>query len=75
MEPYEWLLMRDFKKWLLTDVGQILVGAHLAASAWRAALENYQKIAAACEKDCETAEDYKTLYFHLKQVLKNELGE
>ena len=42
---------------------------------WRGALKWYQKIADGCEKDCNTDEDYKILYFHLKQVLINELKE
>ena len=31
--------MKQFKKWLLTDEGQILVGDHRAEAAYRAALE------------------------------------
>ena len=31
--------MKEFKKWLLTDEGQILVGDHHAKAAWRAAME------------------------------------
>lgn len=42
---------------------------------WKAALQWYKNAADECEKDCSTNEDYKTLYFHLKQVLENELKE
>lgn len=42
--------------------------------AWRAALEWYQTIAEECEKDCSTDSDFRILYFHLKQVLENEIG-
>jgi len=42
---------------------------------WRSALKWYQDIVNTCEKDCNTDEDYKILYFHLKQVLINEIKE
>lgn len=41
---------------------------------WQGALRWYQAVANKCEKDCMTPEDYKVLYFHLKQVLENEVG-
>lgn len=37
------------------------------------ALEWYKKIANDCEKSRKTLKDYKILWLHLKQVLKNEL--
>jgi hypothetical protein len=43
--------------------------------AWRRALKWYQLVADECEKDCSTDKDYKVLYFHLKQVLINEMKE
>ena len=48
---------------------------HEIYCAWRSALKWYQVIADKCEQDCTTDEDYKVLYFHLKQVLINEIKE
>lgn len=42
---------------------------------WFSALRWYQSVAEECEKDCHTDEDYRILYFHLKQVLENEMSE
>lgn len=79
-------MMKAFKEWLANG-GQdriLSVSADLdkgdccevnAEIAWRAALRWYRNIAEKCENDCTTDKDFRTLYFHLKQVLKNEIGE
>ncbi|KKN71260.1 hypothetical protein LCGC14_0423030 [marine sediment metagenome] len=69
-----------FRKWLIEKAfpdpaTQGLVQYEYCGEGWQAALKWYQSIAAGCEKDCQTDEDYKTLYFHLKQVLKNGIQE
>lgn len=43
--------------------------------AWKASLKWFYNVAEECEKDCKIDKDYQKLYFHLKQLLKNELGE
>ena len=67
--------MREFEKWAKTPTGYTERESDYAEgkAAWRAALKWYQSVAETCEKDCETPKDYKILYFHLKQVLKNEV--
>lgn len=68
--------MKEFEKWLKRFYKDHQGDRRFnpqASIGWRAALKWYQSVAKVCEKDCETSEDYKVLYFHLKQVLKNEV--
>ena len=72
--------MREFKAWWDENANDYcdeggMYYEECAEDAWKAVLEWYQKTAAKCEKDCSTDEDYKVLYFHLKQVLKNEIDK
>lgn len=64
--------MREFEN-LWEEGGGGICGKRGCEKYWRAALGWYQSVAEKCEKDCETPEDFKVLYFHLKQVLKNEV--
>lgn len=67
--------MKEFKKWLKKNKPYGVYSCmDMAGKAWKAALEFYKDTAARCERDCTTDKDYKILYFHLKQVLKNELN-
>jgi len=73
--------MREFSKWLkmILRKRRLTVLAYMEEEiikdTWKAALSWYQEVANKCEQDCSTNEDYKILYFHLKQVLINELKE
>lgn len=67
--------MKAFKKWWekSSDFFNGAVHALSARNGWRASLEWYKSIADKCEQDCVTDRDFRVLYFHLKQVLENEL--
>lgn len=67
--------MKEFEKWWKKHIWDRPCHEDAAADAWRAALGWYQSVAETCEKDCTTIEDFQTLYYHLKQVLKNEVGK
>jgi len=55
---------------------QMIMAIHkIKRCAWIAALKWYKSVAEECEKDCVTDKDFRTLYFHLRQVLENEINE
>ena len=70
-----WSQMKAFRKWWESCKWffNCAVNAHWVECGWRASLEWYKGITDEYEKDCTTDEDFRTLYFHLKQVLENEL--
>lgn len=71
-------MMKEFDKWYRNyenSFDDYVPDINDTEAGWKGALEWHQKIANTCEEDCETSEDYKILYIHLKQVLKNELED
>jgi hypothetical protein len=70
--------MKEFEKWYNKEIRPYIhnpADKAVVKRGWKEALKNFQSIMENYEKDCKTPEDFKTLYFHLKQVLKNEVGE
>jgi len=65
--------MKAFKKQLAKQKQYYKNRSNIVRKGWQMALEWYKKTMDECEKDCITSEDYKVLYFHIRQVLKNEI--